>query len=96
MIFRTLHEKETDSALALVWKVFLEFEAPDYSEQGVAEFEKTIHDPDFIRKLRLYGAFAGDEMVGVIATRSEGDHVALFFVEAKMQRQKAVCIGRPG
>jgi len=29
-------------ALDLVWQVFLEFEAPDYSEEGIQEFKKFI------------------------------------------------------
>jgi len=87
MIFRSLTQVETEAALELAWNVFLEFEAPDYSEEGVAEFHKSIHDPDFIQKLQLYGAFDGEELVGVLATRSNGDHIALFFVTGKMQGQ---------
>ena len=33
---RELDKGEYGSALDLVWKVFLEYEAPDYSEQGTA------------------------------------------------------------
>jgi len=35
----------------------------------------------------MYGAFVQEELVGVMATRSEGTHIALFFVERKYQRQ---------
>ena len=38
MVYRELYETETEKALDLVWNVFLEFESPDYSEQGTAEF----------------------------------------------------------
>jgi len=87
MIFRSLSEKEKDSALELAWNVFLEFEAPDYSREGVDEFAKTIRDPGFIGKLTIYGAFEGEDLLGVLATRSGGDHIALFFVKAKRQGQ---------
>lgn len=30
-------------ALSLVWSVFMEYEAPDYSKEGVEEFRKSIH-----------------------------------------------------
>lgn len=87
MILRLLSEKETDPALELAWNVFLRYEAPDYSQEGVDEFKRSIRDPEFVRKLRFYGAFDGEELVGVLATRSSGDHIALFFVTEKLQGQ---------
>ena len=35
-------KEEMGKALELVWKVFLEYEAPDYTEEGIKEFKKTI------------------------------------------------------
>lgn len=29
-------------ALELVWKTFLEFETPDYTEEGISEFKKIL------------------------------------------------------
>lgn len=37
---RELKESESADALLLVWDVFMEYEAPDYSEEGIAEFYK--------------------------------------------------------
>lgn len=79
MVYRELYETETEKALDLVWNVFLEFEAPDYSEQGTAEFYRSIHDKQYLETLRLYGAFFKDALVGIIATRCGGNHIALFF-----------------
>lgn len=73
--------------LVLAMDVFLEFEAPDYSEEGVKEFEKSIHDPEYIKQLAVYGAYVDGSLVGVIATRSEGTHIALFFVKGEYQKQ---------
>jgi len=87
MIFRSLSEKETDLALKLAWNVFLEFEAPDYNREGVDEFYMSIHDPEFVRKLFFYGAFEGEDLVGVLATCSGGEHITLFFVKGEMQGQ---------
>ena len=33
---------DMNKALELVWSVFLEYEAPDYTEEGINEFKKTI------------------------------------------------------
>lgn len=37
-----LQKNDIKNALDLVWKVFKEFEAPDYSKQGIEEFRKFI------------------------------------------------------
>ncbi len=84
---RVLNKREIDQALTLVWKVFLEYEAPDYTAEGIQEFHKSIHDEEFISKLCMLGAFDNDKLVGVIATRNEGTHIALFFVDKNYHRQ---------
>lgn len=87
VIIRKLNDREISAGLELSWKVFCEFEAPDYSRGGVDEFRKSIHDPDYLRMLEMYGAFANEELAGIIALRSEGTHIALFFVRKEYQRQ---------
>ncbi|WP_394916820.1 GNAT family N-acetyltransferase [uncultured Robinsoniella sp.] len=87
MLIRELYENEMDGAIDLAWHVFLEFEALDYSEQGVKEFWKSIHDEAYLNQLRIYGAFEDEKILGIIATRNDGGHVALFFVDGKYQRQ---------
>lgn len=37
---RKILKEEMKKALELVWKVFLEYEAPDYTEEGIKEFKK--------------------------------------------------------
>lgn len=78
---------DKDAALSLVWDVFLEFEAPEYSEAGVNEFYKSIHDKAYLQQICMYGAFLDDKLVGVIAARNEKSHIALFFVDGKYHRQ---------
>ncbi|MBQ7504724.1 MAG: GNAT family N-acetyltransferase [Ruminococcus sp.] len=82
---RKLESIETKTALVLVNRVFMEYEAPDYTEEGVGEFNKTMRDEEYLSKLCMYGAFAHEKLIGVIATRSEGTHIALFFVEGGFQ-----------
>ncbi len=84
---RKLDASELEIALSLAWQVFKQFEAPDYSEEGVEAFYKSIHDPNWQSTLQLYGSFHEGEPVGVIATRNAGSHIALFFVKEAFQRQ---------
>jgi len=84
---RRLRKEETEEALLLVWRVFQEYEAPDYTIEGAEEFYRSIHDDDYLANLCWYGAFAQDELIGIIATRNEGTHIALFFVEGKYHRR---------
>ena len=83
---KKLTASETQTALDLAWKVFQEYEAPDYSKEGVEEFYRSIHDDNYLAMLSLYGAFVSEKLVGVIATRSEGTHIALFFVDGEYHR----------
>jgi len=87
IVIKEIKQEEMENALSLVWKVFQEYEAPDYTKEGVEEFYRSIHDENYLSLLTIYGAFIKEELVGVIATRSEGTHIALFFVESKYQRQ---------
>ena len=84
---KRVSESEKSVALNLVWKVFLEFEAPDYTQNGIDEFCKSIHDNTYLSQLTMYGAYYNNKIVGVIATRNCGTHIALFFVDKKYQRQ---------
>lgn len=86
-VIREINQEEIERALCLVWKVFQEYEAPDYTKEGIEEFYKSIHDENFLSKLCWYGSFVREELVGVIATRSEGTHIALFFVDGKYHKQ---------
>ncbi|MGM9640878.1 MAG: GNAT family N-acetyltransferase [Faecousia sp.] len=74
------------AALTLIWDVFCQFEAPDYSEEGVQEFRAILDDNTKIRAMRFYGAMVGGELVGVLAMRKP-QHVSLFFVKADHHRR---------
>lgn len=87
MIIRKVKMSELDDALALVLHVFLEFEAPEYSEEGVKTFKEILSDKDAIQRLEMYGAYLEDKIVGVIATRNNGTHISLFFVDSSYHRQ---------
>ncbi|MDY4953367.1 MAG: GNAT family N-acetyltransferase [Candidatus Onthomonas sp.] len=66
--------------------MFCQFEAPEYAPEGVAEFRRTLADVDGMRRMYLYGAFAGDTLVGMLAMRGTR-HISLFFVKADWHRK---------
>lgn len=86
-----LNKDDIAPALDLVWRVFSEFEAPDYSEEGIAEFKAFI-EPSFIAdkmasgEFRLWGAFENHKIVGVIAVKPPL-HISLLFVDKEYHRR---------
>ncbi len=86
MEIRKINENEMNVALKLVWETFLEFEAPDYTEEGIKEFKKTIDDNNWIKERDFLGAFDNNELLGVIATK-DYNHISLFFVDGKHHRK---------
>ena len=87
MEIRGLVEKDMPKALALVLEVFMAYEAPEYSKEGVETFTQCAKDPSWVKSLKFYGAYKDDEIVGVIATRNNGNHIALFFVKGECHKQ---------
>ncbi|MGN0404231.1 MAG: GNAT family N-acetyltransferase [Bariatricus sp.] len=87
MKIKDLSHKELVNALPLVWDVFSEYEAAGYSESGKKAFWDAIHSEEYLNMLTAYGAYEKHELVGIIATREAGSHLALFFVDGKYQRQ---------
>ena len=83
LLIKSILDEEMNDALDLVWRVFLEFEAPDYTEEGIKEFKKCIDDKKWVSLRKFYGAFTDKgQIVGVIATYNKS-HIALFFVDGK-------------
>lgn len=83
---RRLPPELLPAACELVWQVFCRFEAPEYSQEGIAEFQKTLENMDALRYMPFYGAFHGGELVGVLAMRKP-QHISLFFVKETWHRQ---------
>ena len=71
--------------MALCWRVFLQFEAPDYPPEGVAAFQSYIEDAETVDALTVLGAFDNGALTGVLG--AEGNHVALFFVDPAYHRR---------
>jgi len=88
--------KETDpdklkEALELIWAVFTEFEAPEYSEEGINEFRDYIDYPQmkgYLAQfmLEMWAYQINSKIAGVIAVRVPC-HISLLFVNKEYHRQ---------
>ena len=85
-IVRRLRSEEVQAALALTWEVFQQFEAPEYTQEGIDFFRASLHDTQRVRAMRFYGAFDGDELVGTLCMR-QPKHIGGFFVRAAYHRR---------
>lgn len=78
-------------ALELVWNVFQEFEATEYSDEGIQEFKSFIGEDSIRKKLsdgqfRMWICLYKNEVVGAIATRPPC-HISLLFVDKRHHRK---------
>ena len=87
MEIKKISKENLPEAIELVWVVFKEFEAPDYSQEGIDEFKRYIDQQAENMTFEMYGAFEKDDLLGVIATRNEGSHISLFFVRNEYHGQ---------
>ena len=86
-MIKQLNKTELMNAIPLMWRVFCEYEAVSYSELGKQAFWEAIHSEEYINMLIAYGAYEKNRLVGIIATRNAGRHIALFFVDGEYHNQ---------
>lgn len=55
MIRQISNKVEITAALNLIWETFLQFEAPDYSDEGVKSFRDFIENEDIVASLEFWG-----------------------------------------
>ena len=87
MTIRQLTKDDLPQAQTLIWDTFLSFEAPDYAQAGIDTFYTCLYDPVFLDGLTFYGAYQAGALIGVLATRSSGSHISMFFVREGCQQQ---------
>ncbi len=88
---RVLKIEELERALTLIHHVFMEFEAPDYSEAGIQTFVDFIEFHSLKNKiedndLKFWGCFDNETIVGVIAMK-KSTHISLLFVDNNYHRK---------
>lgn len=89
---RKVKSHEVVEALSLALAVFMEFEAPDYSPEGVETFKSFIRDEKLINGYKLgicpmYGAFDNGKIIGIIGMRANKTHINLVFVKKEYHRK---------
>ena len=82
-----LQEDERQSALELAWRVFSEYESPDYVPEGTEEFHKCLHDEEYLAGIEYYGAFDKEKLIGIIGIRADKNHICFFFVDGNYHRK---------
>lgn len=87
MEIKKLDETQYAIAIDLIWSTFLQFEAPDYSAEGIRSFKAFIDNKEIIKTLEFWGAYDNKELKGVIATNNNRKHICFFFVKALCHRQ---------
>ena len=86
MEIRKIDFENIDEALELTWKTFLKYEAPDYNQEGIEEFRKSIYNKEWLLAREFYGAYEDNNLLGLIATKDKS-HIALFFVDGKYHKR---------
>ena len=87
MKIKCLNQTELNNALPFVWDVFCEYEEVNYPDSGKQAFWNAIHSKEYIQMLSAYGAYENEKLIGIIATRNAGSHIALFFVDGHYHHQ---------
>lgn len=83
--------RQLRDALQLIEEVFNEFDAPNYTEIGIKTFLHYISYQNMLemiekKEMLLYGAYEGNELIGVIALRGD-QHLSLLFVKKEYHRR---------
>ena len=86
--YRVMEPDEVAGVSALILAAFDEFVGPEYTPQGVEEFQKYVQ-PDALAERTAQDHFVlvaarGGELVGMIEMR-QNNHVALLFVDKRAQ-----------
>ena len=51
MQIKRINDTQISNAIDLIWATFIQFEAPDYSEEGIQSFKDFIENREMIKTL---------------------------------------------
>ena len=83
MEVKKIDDTQITNAIDLIWQTFLQFEAPDYSEEGVKSFQEFIENKEIVKTLEFWGAYDEERLKGVIATNENRKHKLFAMLEMK-------------
>ena len=86
IIIREMNKNEIDIVRKLVLDTFIEFEAPDYSEEGIQSFKDFIFDDEKFLNLKINVIEIEDKIVSMIAIRNR-THIALLFTNKDFHKK---------
>lgn len=91
---RSMEPNQLQEALQLAWKVFSEYEAPEYAQGGIQEFQRYLSLPDMRERVEIKGflvwvCMAEETIVGMLGASPapEGSHINLLFVDGAHHRK---------
>ena len=90
---RKINKNEVKTALDLALEVFMQFEAPDYTLEGVETFRRdVVENQEFINNCEkgicpIYAAFDGEKIVGIIGLKENKTHINLVFTKKEYHHQ---------
>lgn len=89
MRYEEMKEEELKETLELVKRVFDEFEAPDYTGEGVTNFYKFTAYDSILEQLKnnfkIFVAKDKEKIIGMVCIR-DCSHVAMLFVDRKYHK----------
>lgn len=87
MEIKQLDNSRYQDAIALSLKVFTECGSDDFNAEGLETFKSFIYNDKLVNELVIFGAFENDMLVGILATKENGSHISLFFVDPTYHRK---------
>lgn len=91
---RPMEPAQLEEALQLTWRVFSQYEAPEYSQEGMEEFQRYLSLPDMRERMetkgfRIWVCLLEKNVVGMLGASPapEGCHINLLFVEGAHHRR---------
>ena len=103
-VIRPLASEDWNIATALVWRVFLRHNAPDYDQEGIGSFLNFISDEHLrlfcqLDEFRMYGAYLGafvEFHIGYSCknNRFHNDYLLCIFYAFIIPQEKNICQGK--
>lgn len=90
-IIRFAELKDWNEAVEVIWRTFLKFEAPEYTEEGVDNFRDFLYDGTIYNDFKngnyqMIVAVCDEKIVGAASFRNR-NHLSLLFVDEPYQKQ---------
>jgi len=90
-VIRWAYGVDYDNIMRMVWETFLKYDAKDYTEEGIRNFDEFIHSDSLYQSFvmgtyQIMVALDGDRIIGMASVRNRS-HLSLLFVHEDYHRQ---------